>query len=131
MQTNQLSREEISLKSKELAKSINPSSEFFTEYTINFLTKNGHNDITTTTTVYKSLIIDLLSILSNPEISNHLEKCSKDSMGPFLKSLFTYLDMVEIQDEQIQKYCDFIRLSKYSGGISENDLNYYIQDYSN
>ena len=131
MQTNQLTKEEIILKSKELANSINHSSESFTELTADFLTKNNKEEIGSNALAYKSLVIDLFALLSNPNISSLLEKRSADEMGPFLKNLFNYLDLVEMEHEQIQKYYDFIRLSKYSGGITENDLNYYIQEYSN
>jgi hypothetical protein len=137
MSTEKLSNEEIILRSqkaKSIADKIAEETNFdfdeFEEFTYALLTDNGKDDSEIVTNSFQTIIVEIMSLLTNPKVSSQLSEFSQKNAGKHLNSLYEYFSKLELCETQIAKRCDFINLKHLNYHLSERELNRLEQKYA-
>lgn len=125
MQTQQLSRSEIrdraSILANQLAQTINFRTGEFNEITHALITDDGQEHPGLVASCYLTTIVEVMGLLTNPEVSKGLTKTTQKQIGPLFTKLFRFFNGIEISAGDIEKHCDYIRLC-FSGGLKEEEL---------
>lgn len=70
--------------------------------------------------IYKNMLVKLMSIICEPAVSEKLDRWDRENVGKVLFNMYEFFERLESME--VDKYVDWIYLSRFSGSMTEKEL---------